>query len=220
MDGPRWEILVRIMARLASGDTAALFTLYEEFGTPIAAAVRRHATSMGVALHHDDVQSLVLDACMALMDSAPSWDPDGGALPWNWAERRVRHVVAVHIGIHADSLDERLERGISPSDEAAPDPADLGGDLGAVDDPVRTLDILAEAHPAADEFRLALERVASPRDRRVYLEVTVQRFLGDRAAADTVGTALGLKPATVRQIVKRVRDRLHAAGVAIPALAA
>ena len=211
MDGARWEILVRIMSRLAAGDQAATFALYNDFGGQIAAAVRRLAGSMGATLDADEVDGLVLEACLALMESAPSWDPDGGALPWNWAERKLRHIVAVQIGIYTDSLDDSHDREL---DDFGPSPEGIAsGD----DDPVTTLARLAEMNTAAAAFARALRDVASERDQAIFLEVSVQASLGDRGPADTVGRMMGIPAATVRQIVKRVRDRLRAAGAQLAA---
>lgn len=218
MEETRWATLVHIMSRMAAGDRAAVFALYLDFGAPIAAAVRRHAGGMGVVFPADEVDALVMDACIAIMESAHSWDPNGGALPWNWAERRVRHMVAVQIGIHTDSLDDRLDRGLDPADAAPTDPSGPAtGD--EADDPHHLLAVLAETRPEVRAFQQVLGAVASPHHQRVVLEVLVQRSMGDRAPADTVGRMLGIKPATVRQIVKRVTDRLRAAGVDIAAAA-
>lgn len=203
---------MRIMSRMAAGDNAAVFELYEEFGTPIAATVRRLAGGMGSRLSAEEVDELVLEACIALLDAAPSWDPNGGALPWTWAERRLRHIVAVRIGIHADSLDNRLERGLDVVDNDA----DLERPCPN-DDPLATLAALAEFNAEVREFYEALIEVASERDQRIFLEVKVQSSMGDRAPSDTVGRMLGMKPATVRQVVKRVSDRLALVGVAIAA---
>lgn len=211
MDGARWEILVRIMHRLAAGDQAATFTLYTEFGGHIAAAVRRLAGPMGATLDADEVDGLVLEACLALLESAPSWDPDGGALPWNWAERRLRHIVAVHIGIYTDPLSDSHDWEL---DAVESTPAAVAS---SDDDPVATLARLAEVNPDAAAFRLALAGAASERDRAIFLEVCVQASLGDRGPAETVGRMVGIPGATVRQIVKRVRDRLRAAGIQLAA---
>lgn len=214
MDAPSWEILVRIMGQMAAGDKAAVFVLYEEFGAPIAATIRRLAGGMGTRLTAEEVDELVLEACIALIDASPSWDPNGGALPWTWAERRLRHIVAVRIGIHADSLDGRLERGL----DIASDDAEATVEPPARDDdPLATLTVMAETNGEVREFLLALVEVATVRDQRIFLEVRIQSSLGDRAPADTVGRMIGMKPATVRQVVKRVTDRLARAGVAVAA---
>ena len=62
-----------IMARLAEGDPAAVFTLAEHHGGRIANVVRRHLRTCGVeVVSADDVRALVLDACMELAAVAPA----------------------------------------------------------------------------------------------------------------------------------------------------
>jgi hypothetical protein len=199
----RFERLVEVMARMASGDGAAVFTFHQEFGAIIGAVLRRHLGDMGVhRVQPEELNELIVDGCLALFDVAPAWDPTAGALPWNWAERRLRHLVAGHIGIHADSLDDgviQLEDGVD--EQVRP----LGGDP-------EELDVLAglaalDSHCAL--LREAFDREVSPRDRSLVLEVKVQASLGDPSPAVTVAERHGMRPDAVRQAVKRALDKLR-----------
>ena len=61
-----------IMSRLAAGDTAAIFTLAEHHGHRVAGVVRRQLRVCGVdVVGADDLQSLVLDACMESSTRSP-----------------------------------------------------------------------------------------------------------------------------------------------------
>ncbi|HMQ25139.1 MAG TPA: hypothetical protein PKA98_04060 [Acidimicrobiales bacterium] len=101
-----------LMARLADGDTDAVFDLYEAFGAPLAAVMRRHLAAVGVtAAPREDVDGLVIDACLELFECSRAWRPDGGALPWNWAASRLRALAARYVGIHADELDDAAVEG-------------------------------------------------------------------------------------------------------------
>src|SRR5438132_11248909 len=105
------------MALMAAGDQAAIFMLYGEFGAPLAGLARRELRRMGVErVDPDELDGLVMDACLALFDSAGSWDPDGGALPWNWARQKLAALASGFVGQHADSLDEG-DGGRQPVDE-------------------------------------------------------------------------------------------------------
>lgn len=202
MEQQERDRLVEIMGRIAGGDLAAVVTLYSEFGTRIVAAVRRQLRHLHVDdVAHDDLQGLVMDACFALADCAGGWDPDGGALPWVWAERRIGNVVQAFVGQHADDLgdvDRRFPDGPAARGDE-PEPLAL---LGREDRPVCRL--LADAFDAAD---------VSERDRRLLLDYQVQHAMGDTSPALTVAPHYGMNPASVRQAVKRTKDRLrHLAG--------
>ncbi|MGH9244273.1 MAG: hypothetical protein ACRD29_08135 [Acidimicrobiales bacterium] len=90
MERARRLRLNEIMAALARHDAAALARLWAEFGDVLGrrmvAIARSHGHSV-VPRHL--VGDLVSDACLALLDVAPSWRPDGGALPWTWAQDRL-----------------------------------------------------------------------------------------------------------------------------------
>lgn len=196
----RDQRLRAVMAAMAAGDRGATFDLYAEFGTPIKATIRRMLRRVGVeSVPAEELDGLVIDACLELQACADSWDPEGGATPWVWAERRLLGVVSRWIGQHADPLDDR--RGIvvdlvaaAPGPANEPNPVEL---LARIDDP--TCRLLLEA----------LETVATARDRSILLEVGLQRSLGDTSPAVTVGPEVGLRPDAVRQVLRRVRRRLH-----------
>ncbi|HEY7070941.1 MAG TPA: hypothetical protein VH479_12540, partial [Acidimicrobiales bacterium] len=113
--------LVQVMRRLAAGDEAAVVTLYERYGSSIAAAVRHVARSRPGRLDDDDVGGAVLDVCFELARVASAWSPAGGALPWVWARHRVAGAVDRALGQQAQSLDDqraevldRLAAGVAP----------------------------------------------------------------------------------------------------------
>jgi hypothetical protein len=113
--------LVQVMRRLATGDEAAVVTLYERYGSSIAAAVRHVARSRPGQLDDDDVGGAVLDVCFELARVAGGWSPAGGALPWVWARHRVAGAVDRALGQQAQSLDDqraevldRLAAGVAP----------------------------------------------------------------------------------------------------------
>jgi hypothetical protein len=86
----RFERLVEIMTAMADGDPAAPIMIYTEFGEQVVGAVCRELTHR----HHtditaEDLDGLVIDACLALANCAAAWRPAGGALPRNWAARRI-----------------------------------------------------------------------------------------------------------------------------------
>lgn len=102
--------LEQVMRRLAAGDEAAVVTLYERYGSSIAAAVRHVARSRPGRLDDDDVGGAVLDVCFELARVASGWSPEGGALPWVWARHRVAGAVDRALGQQAQSLhDQRSE---------------------------------------------------------------------------------------------------------------
>jgi len=198
----RIERVTRLMARMAAGDAAAVFELYEQFGASVAATVRRVFAGRGVmAPARDEVDGVVIEACMDLFERSSSWSPDGGAMPWVWAERRIANLVDRTLGQHADPLDiDRLDEVLPPL------PTRSSGTEPEVLDLLRTVaGWRAECALLAD----ALGSVATERDRRVFLEVGLQASLGDRSPAVTVGALLGMQPDAVRQQHRRVKQRLQ-----------
>jgi hypothetical protein len=201
MDTER-ERIATIMQDLAAGDEAAVVALYLEFGGRMAPMVRRRLAHLGVrhpARH--EVEGLVFDACCELRACARGWNPDGGALPWTWAARRIDALVAKSVGIYADPLDdlhaERLEQ--------PPSYVSSGADDGAAS----LLAGAASSHAGASCLLDAFDAArVSERDRDIALEYALQRHLGDTSPAVTVGSAFGVRPDNVRQIFRRTRTRL------------
>ncbi len=190
-----------IMARLAAGDTAAIFALAEHHGHRIAGVVRRQLRTCGVeVVSADDLQSLVLDACMELHAVAPAWRP-GGALPWWWAEGRIKGVVNRWVGIHADSLDEHwtgLDREAEPAAASAEDSLALAFARLVAEDP--RVELVAEAARAARVDDVALVCL---------LDYRVQQDQGDPSPAHTLAARYGTTPDAMRQRICRGRNRLR-----------
>jgi DNA-directed RNA polymerase specialized sigma24 family protein len=205
MDTDAKKRVAAIMARMAAGDEAAAVTLFLEFGEQVKAKIRRIVRSQGAShLTSEDVDGLAFDACLALVPRAGSWDPDGGALPWVWAERRLVSLVAAYVGQYGASYDD------AAGAAGGADGADVAGVAFAGDDAGddEVLDRLAARSPACALLRDALAATCSERDRHVFLMFTVQQDADDPSPSVTVAAAFGLTPDNVRQIARRVRVRL------------
>jgi hypothetical protein len=213
MDGDERLRLEEVMEKVAAGDAAAPFALITEFGGPLRAAVRRACDHLGVRLSPDDVDEVLKDVVLALAEVAPSWRPDGGALPWVWGEKRVLAAVSRFVGQHHDQLDDEiLER------RAGDDGPD--GVLAHVDVDVR------EVLTGAVSADLAAVRTVAEdlgwQKMRIFLEYVQQQASGDPSPAHTVATLYGSSPAAVRKTVQRARKRvaqLIAEDVALAVLA-
>jgi hypothetical protein len=197
--------VAELMRRLSEGDTGALLELHDRHGSRIVGALRSMLRRRGVEwLERDDLDGLLVDACLALVDVAGRWDPAGGALPWVWARHRLEAVVDRHVGQHADELDAERSATLERLDAGAPAPPCDEPDL---------LDLLesltAGAGGQAALVREALSRAGTVRDQRLLLEVRVQESLGDRSPAATVAPRFDMQPAAVRQQVGRVKRRLR-----------
>ena len=184
------EGLAALMTRMGAGDPEAIFELYGEFGARLAAVMRRHLAAVGVpGATRDDVDGLVIEACLELASCASAWRPDGGALPWTWAANRLRAVAARFAGVHADELDDAT---LDEMASAAPPPASMAGD-----DEGSAFEVLQEAgrgHAIAALLLDALSLVGSPRDQAIVLELRLQAALGDPSPSHTVGAGLGASP--------------------------
>jgi hypothetical protein len=194
---PRLE---EVMQGLAAGDVACTWALADEFGVELARVVRRLLQDMGrrdVAAEPGRVEGLVLDIAFHLLDHGAAWDPAGGALPWVWAERAVRSLVARDVGHRCTGDDAEAVAADAPDGPPAP-----------ASDP--TIDDLAAADPMVGLLVEAIARAGSDRDVAVHLEYGIQRACGDPSPAHTVAEAFGLKPDNVRQIDHRMRRKLRA----------
>lgn len=205
METERYERLVVVMAAMAAGDKAAMFSLYGEFGGHLAAFMRRELRRLGVEdPGPDEVDGMVIDACFALFDCGAAWKPDGGALPWTWAGRRLAAVASSWVGQHADELDAtRLE--MDTREEPMPPAPGDSGDEAELD----VLARLAGRHAGCALVLAALERVASRRDQAIVLELRSQGAAGDPSPALTVARRHNVSPEVVRQVACRVRARLN-----------
>jgi hypothetical protein len=193
--------VVELMSRMATGDASAAFELYEEFGAIIRRVLRGHLAELGA--HNpseEDLDGLTLDAVMALLNAAPSWKPDGGAMPWTWAERRLRSIARAHIGQWADELND--------DHDGADGPAAVALDHDDMDNLVRA----AVDHETIRLLLEAFEIACTERDAQILIAVKAQAAAGDPSPANTVAAERGMKPPAVRQAAKRTRDRvLHLA---------
>lgn len=201
METERFERLVVVMAAMAAGDKAAVFTLYNEFSGQLAAFMRRELARLGVEhIGAEDVDAMVIDACFVLFDCGGAWKPEGGALPWTWAGRRLAGVASAWVGQHADELD---------ADRNEAD-GDSGVAVGGVDDEadLDVLSRLAGEHAACALVLEALDRVATRRDQAIMLELRSQRVAGDPSPALTVAARHNVSADVVRQAACRVRGRL------------
>jgi DNA-directed RNA polymerase specialized sigma24 family protein len=216
VDTQQFDDLVGIMARLAEGDEAAVVTLYERFGDRVAGTVRAVLRERGLTLVHDEVGGLVLDACLAIAAVARAWSPDGGALPWTWARRRIERCVDRLVGQRTVPLDEHLHvvESQAAGAYAYAGSGGHGGRAGLEADDGRPLCTALAGLSATDaRCRLlddAFDRAAvSPLDREVCLQYAAEQHTGNRSPATTVGAMFALKEPTVRQRVRRSRERLR-----------
>lgn len=203
MDEERFARVAELMDQMAGhGGVAAAFALQAEFAGPLRGAVRRIAARRGVELSPAELDELLADVALVLFDLAGSWRPDGGALPWVWAEHRIANAVDRHLGLFTDELDDERQAVVDQQ------PAHMGGSSS---EPAsrEVLASLAERHPLAAGLADALDEVATARDCELWLEMRVQESIGDRSPAASVGPTLGLSAEAARQQRRRVDQRLR-----------
>jgi DNA-directed RNA polymerase specialized sigma24 family protein len=198
-----YDDLAQIMGRMAGGDEAAVVTLYERYGGPIAAAVRRVARHRPGRLADDEVPGVVLEVCFDLGPVAGGWSPEGGALPWVWARHRVANAVDRALGQQFHPLDEvrlaALDRLAAPPPGPASDEPSLLTTLGRMVPDLAGAALLAEA----------LDRGGvSTRDRELFLEYAYEKHSGNAAPAAAVAPVFGMREVSVRQAARRARQRL------------
>src|SRR5580704_511017 len=82
----RRDRLEALMAGLARGDLQAIFAFHAEFGSTLAGVLRRELARLGRhEIPPEDLDGLILDACLELAGIAGAWQPERGAAPWTWA---------------------------------------------------------------------------------------------------------------------------------------
>jgi DNA-directed RNA polymerase specialized sigma24 family protein len=205
--------LAEIMSELAAGDETAVFALYERFGDKIGGTVRAVLRARGLTLVHDEVDGLVLEACLAIAGVAGAWSPDGGALPWVYARRRIENCVDRVVGQYTVPLDDYL-RAVEDGEAGYPPFTPPGGHAPLPVDDRSLAQVLEEMSPGDDRCRLlhdALDRAAvSPTDRELTLQYAAEQGSGNRSPATTVAAMFDLRDAAVRQRVHRSKRRLRA----------
>ena len=189
------------MARLVEGDTAAVFTLAEHHGHRIAGVIRRQLARCGIdTIAPDELGSLVLDACMELREVAGAWKP-GGALPWWWAEGRIRSLVNAWVGVHADPIDDHWSEVEDEGTSAAPSVEDsVAATFARLVEEVPLVGLVAEAAAAARVDDVSL---------LCLLDYCIQQDQGDPSPAHTLAERYGVTPDTLRQRICRGRRRLR-----------
>jgi hypothetical protein len=193
--------LADLVRRIEGGDNAAIFEMAATFRPELGRAVERIGESRGRRFTRQEVDDLVLDVAVGLSQILGPWRADGGATPWGWARHRVASVVDEYIGQFHRPLPEGPER----VDERRPEPARSTEEHSSL----AVLERLAEQDPILAVLVDALAQVASPRDRRVFLETRVQAALGDPSPAATVAEIEGMRPEAVRKQHSRVLGRLR-----------
>jgi hypothetical protein len=190
-----------IMSRVVAGDTAAVFTLVEHHGHRVAGVVRRQLRRCGVdEISSDDLQALLIDASMELRHVAPAWRP-GGALPWWWAEGRIRAVVNGWVGVHADPLDDHVASAERDDADHAPSVEDSVAETFArLVEEVPLVGLVADAARAARVDDVAL---------LCLLDYCIQQDQGDPSPAHTLAERYGISPEALRQRICRGRRRLR-----------
>lgn len=190
--------LATVMARLASGDVGAMSDFYSLAEGPVRRMILHEFQSKGIWVDHDRLQDLVGDCLVELVRLAGSWRPEGGALPWRWAQRRLVAGAFRGLGLFTDEI----SAGLDP--EAAPIAiGDVRTDMGAA------LRSLSDRDERIALLRDALDVAVTARDAEVWLEVLSETASGGPCPAATVGEHLGLSSANVRKICQRVRERLQ-----------
>jgi hypothetical protein len=206
MEEQRFQRLVVIMASIAGGDRAAVATLYVEFGAQIAATMRSELRRQGVEqVSAEDLDGLVIDACLEVGRVAGSWDPTRGALPWTWARLRLRRIVSGFVGIHTTEFDvDAHDAGRRDDGEPVHAAADARDDAEA-------LAVLSRrGHPLAALLMEAFETLGvSARNQLIVLGYQVQESARDPSPARTIAAQQGLQPDAVRQVVSRTRRKLR-----------
>jgi hypothetical protein len=186
-----------LMAAMAQGCSDSLFDLLERCTPDLEKMVVGILCSLNrrdIARSPDHVSSLVISAGFVLFDRAGGWRSDG-ALPWVYAYRSIREAIVKDVG-HA-LVDVDVDTNVA--------------DTSAVSSGDAVIDLrdMATRFDEVAAWIEAVESVANERDRHVHLEYQVQKRLGDPSPANTVAAMFSLSPANVRQIDRRVRQRLE-----------
>ena len=182
-----------LMAALAAGDLAALWSFHETYEAKLRAVVLANVRSMhrpDIVRDSERIDSLTADAAMVIFDRAAGWKP-GGAKPWNWAARAIRSMIAAEIGHRQVELgnDDSLDG------EAGSAPVMSDADL--------TIEGIVALAPELEPFVHVWRSVSSARDQEAAWLFRVQKDTGDPSPAHTVADEFGISPANARKIHQR-----------------
>ena len=194
------DFLETLMAAMASGDLAALWTFHETFEAKLRAVVLADVRSMhrpDVARDAERIDSLTADAATVIFDRASGWKP-GGAKPWNWAARAIRSMVAAEIGHRLAELGD---------DESVDGEA---GGAPVVSDADLTIEHFVSLDPVFKPFGEAWRSVSSERDQEAAWLFRIQKETGDPSPARTVADEFDISPANARKIHERHFVRVKA----------
>lgn len=182
--------------RIRRDDPQGIWDLHELARPALRGMLAAEARRVGAWLGRDDLESLAVDAILALVDVIGPWRP-GGALPWRWGRHRVLAVVHQHLGTFTRPLDEEVE--------ALPAPPVVA----TVDESRAALRSLAARHAGARQLE---EQLAALPERHgdLWLAFQMEKGSGNSSPAVTVGAEQGMQPAAVRKAVQRVNERLAA----------
>ncbi len=197
MEVNRRKLLEEVMRRLIEGDLAMVWALSTQFGEELARVIRRHLRSMGrldVVTDPGRVEGMVIDVALWFFDHGAGYDP-ATSLPWVWADKPIRSLVAAEVGHRSVELD-------TVNEDRASAPAGPSGSA------VAELRALADREPSVALLIEAAEEVGSERDALVHLEYRMQRALGDPSPSHTVADMVGLGAANIRQIDTRMRKKV------------
>lgn len=192
IDRPRLEAL---MARMAAGDDSAFGEFRLEYADRLEGLADHVARQAGTVLPAAELASVATQMALELQRSAAGWRPDGGSLPWVWARPRMASIVRAELV--APNVSDRMVDRAEPERSTA-----------AADDDV--LAMVRRIHSDDPERAAVVARLdeVKERDRRVFLEFALQQAQGDPSPSHTVAEMLELQPANVRQIVRRVRQKV------------
>ena len=193
--------LAGIMARLAKGDGVALMELLVEFAQPLRAAVRRSLDRLQYVADAELAEELVMETALVVEQVAPGWRPEGGALPWVWAEARIHARISAYLGQHHDDLAPESSANI-PDHPLASGTFDAGDELA-------TLRRLAAERPELALLEVSLLEATTQREQITLLAYEALKADGDPSPANTLAVELDLTSTNVRQIVSRAKVKVR-----------
>lgn len=208
------------MAALVEGEGWAVQAFFDVATGPVRGIALARFREANIWVTADRLDDIVRDLVVELIELAPSWRPDGGALPWVWARSRLWSLAFARLGPLADDIEDH---------ELVADGSPAGGVGGHDGSPVETLRQAARDRTDVTLLLEALDQGVSERDADVWLDVLSEQAAGNRSPSVTVAQQHDLTPCAVRKICQRVRRRLGDLGaaearfaplLALPALAA